>query len=184
MHPHYPLITALMFFSAFYYRFKPFIPRRIQIALRRQIVRKKLPSCANVWPIDKRAATPPPGWRGWPDGKKFAFVITHDVETARGHERSYRLAKLDLELGFRSSFNFVPEGYKVSDVLRRELVKYGFEVGVHGLTHRAQLYTSKDKFSKKVDRGQALLEGMGCRGLSHAIHVSQSRLVPRSGAGV
>jgi glycosyltransferase involved in cell wall biosynthesis/peptidoglycan/xylan/chitin deacetylase (PgdA/CDA1 family) len=138
--------------STLYYHLKPLIPRRVQIALRRRVVRKKLPSCTGVWPIDERAATPPPGWRGWPDGKKFAFVITHDVETARGHERAYRLAKLDRELGFRSSFNFVPEGYRVSDVLRHELVKYGFEVGVHGLTHRAQLYTSKDKFSKKVDR--------------------------------
>jgi predicted deacetylase len=43
--------------------------------------------------------------------------------------------KLEEEKGFRSSFNFVPERYKVSPELRDYLVKKGFEVGVHGLKH-------------------------------------------------
>jgi predicted deacetylase len=45
------------------------------------------------------------------------------------------LIKLEEEMGFRSSFNFVPERYKVSPELRDCLVKKGFEVGVHGLKH-------------------------------------------------
>src|SRR5271157_990712 len=138
--------------STFYYHLKPFVPRWLQIKLRRRVVLARRSLYRGVWPIDESAGRAPEGWHGWPNGKKFAFVITHDVETARGQERSYRLAKLDRELGFRASFNFVPEGYKVSDVLRRELVKHGFEVGVHGLTHSGRLYTSKDMFFGKVDR--------------------------------
>ena len=38
----------------------------------------------DIWPIDKNAGKPPEGWTGWPDGKKFALVLTHDVETAEG----------------------------------------------------------------------------------------------------
>ena len=141
-----------MFSSTLYYHLKPLIPRWLQIKLRRRVVLAKYPLYKDIWPIDEAAGMQPEGWQGWPDGKKFALVITHDVETARGHEKAYKLARLDRELGFRSCFNFVPEGYRVSETLRRDLVKHGFEVGVHGLTHSGNLYVSKDKFYKKADR--------------------------------
>ena len=38
----------------------------------------------DTWPIDPRSAKPPEGWTGWPEGKKFALVLTHDVETKKG----------------------------------------------------------------------------------------------------
>jgi hypothetical protein len=141
-----------MFSSTLYYHLKPLIPRWLQIKLRRRVVLAKRPLYKDIWPIDEAAGLQPEGWQGWPDGKKFAFVVTHDVETARGHEKAYKLARLDRELGFQSCFNFVPEGYRVSETLRRDLVKHGFEVGVHGLSHTGNLYVSKDKFCKKVDR--------------------------------
>jgi hypothetical protein len=67
----------------------------------------------NIWPIDKTAATPPEGWQGWPDGKKFALVLTHDVETEEGLNKCRKLMKIEEELGFRSSFNFVAGDYEV-----------------------------------------------------------------------
>jgi uncharacterized protein len=141
-----------MFSSTLYYHLKPLIPRWLQIKLRRRVVMAKYPLYKDIWPIDEAAGMQPEGWQGWPDGKKFALVITHDVETARGHEKAYKLARLDRELGFQSCFNFVPEGYRVSEILRRDLVKHGFEVGVHGLTHSGQLYVSKEKFYKKIHK--------------------------------
>ncbi len=141
------LQNATMSTTAFYYLIKPLIPRSIQITIRRRFVRNKLSSCADVWPIHERAATLPGDWKGWPEGKRFALLITHDVETARGQERCYELAKLDTEMGFRSSFNFVPEGYKVSDGLRHDLVRQGFEVGVHGLNHNGNPYETRSKFT-------------------------------------
>ena len=138
--------------NTLYYHFKPFIPRWLQIKMRRRVVLARRSFYRGIWPIDEGAAKAHEGWRGWPDGKKFAFVITHDVETARGQERAFRLAKLDRELGFRSSFNFVPEGYKVSAVLLRDLVNDGFEVGVHGLNHKGRTYTSRNTFYGKINR--------------------------------
>jgi hypothetical protein len=71
---------------------------------------------------------PPSNWQGWPDGKKFAFVLTHDVESSAGLANCPSLAQLEIELGFRSSFNFVPEGsYRVPAELREELAN-GFEM--------------------------------------------------------
>lgn len=131
-----------------YYRVKPFIPRRLQILLRRWFAVRKRRSCEDIWPIDPNAGTLPANWQGWPDNKRFALVLTHDVDTFKGHERCRRLMQLERKLGFRSSFNFVAEGYRVSGELRRHLTDNGFEVGVHGLVHNRQLYESHETFRR------------------------------------
>ncbi len=59
---------------------------------------------ADVWPIDPKSGAAPPNWPGWPDGKKFAFVLTHDVEATKGYNRVERLMQLEQKLGFRSCF--------------------------------------------------------------------------------
>ena len=42
----------------------------------------------NVWPILKRDGAPPHDWPGWPGRKKFALVLTHDVDTANGQKKA------------------------------------------------------------------------------------------------
>jgi glycosyltransferase involved in cell wall biosynthesis len=111
-----------------------------------------------VWPIDEKAARPPEGWTGWPEGKRFALVLTHDVETVKGMRRSMDLADLDENLGFRSSFNFVAEEYDVTPGLREYLTGKGFEVGVHGLDHKGTLYRSRKQFLQHADRINAYLK--------------------------
>ena len=89
----------------------------------------------DIWPIDERAGRKPGYWTGWPDRKKFALVLTHDVDTAKGQSKCKKLMQIEMELGFRSAFNFVPERYRVHPELRYFLKNNGFEVGVHGLCH-------------------------------------------------
>lgn len=133
-----------------YYQLKPLIPRRIQIMVRRAMILRKRSGCRNVWPIDEKSGVTPPGWCGWPGGKKFALVLTHDVDTAKGQVQCEQLMDLELRLGFRSSFNFVPERYAVSPELRSRLEANGFEVGVHGLRHDGNLFASKEKFENEA----------------------------------
>lgn len=135
-----------------YYNVKPFIPRSVQILVRRMIVQRKRKLYEHIWPIDERASKPPEGWTGWPDGRKFALVLLHDVDTEKGHEKCLELMKLDEEMGFRSSFNFVPERYHVSSEVRRILVEKGFEVGVHGLRHDGKLFSSRKIFEEQAVR--------------------------------
>jgi hypothetical protein len=135
-----------------YYHLKPLIPRSLQIYLRRKVALRKRELYKHIWPIDERAAKPPEGWTGWPEGKQFALVLMHDVDTAEGHSKCHKLIKLEEEMGFRSSFNFVPERYKVSPELRDYLVKKGFEVGVHGLKHDGKLFQSREAFKKQAIR--------------------------------
>jgi glycosyltransferase involved in cell wall biosynthesis len=134
-----------------YYFLKPFIPWSVRLALRRQRAQSRLTTYAGTWPIDPKAGVHPPGWPGWPGGKQFAFVLTHDVEGAKGLSRVAQLAALETRNGFRSSFNFVPDGeYVLSADLRESMVRQGFEVGVHGLQHDGKLYASKEEFAGKA----------------------------------
>jgi hypothetical protein len=135
-----------------YYQLKPFIPRSLQITLRRMVVRRKRKLYGHVWPIDEKANKPPEGWAGWPDGKKFALVLMHDVETEKGQSKCHQLIEIEKEMGFRSSFNFVPERYHVSSEVRRILVEKGFEVGVHGLKHDGKLFSSRKTFKEGAAR--------------------------------
>ena len=115
-----------------YYCLKPFIPWNVRIGLRRRWAKWVRPAHRATWPIMAQAARPPQGWPGWPEGKRFAFVLTHDVEGPKGVARALPLSELDAAYGVRSSFNFVPEGdYRVPRSLRRALQDRGFEVGVH-----------------------------------------------------
>jgi peptidoglycan/xylan/chitin deacetylase (PgdA/CDA1 family) len=155
----------------FYYLVKPLIPRSFQIQLRRKLIEKKLPSVKNIWPIKEDAYKPPFNWKGWPDKKKFAFILTHDVELHGGHDKSIQLLKIEKELGFISSFNFVPERYIVSPQIRDAIVKNGFEVGVHGLNHEGKLYSSRREFirqAKKINEYIAEWNAKGFR--SPAMH--------------
>ena len=140
-----------MIFNSIYYNIKPILPRRLQIFVRRRYV-KALRVFYPDWPITKDSAVIPTGWPGWPEGKKFAFILTHDVETGLGQDRCLRLMEIEKQYGFVSSFNFVPERYKVFENIRNEIVGNGFEVGVHDLKHDGKLYVSRKKFIESAGK--------------------------------
>lgn len=147
-----------------YYALKSLCSRPIQIRIRQAIARRKRARVGDVWPILESAGTPPSGWKGWPNGKQFALVLTHDVETARGVERCRMIMDIEEQLGFRSVFNFVPERYKVPAELRQEMVRRGFEVGVHGLRHDMTLYRSEDEFKRQAQEINQYVEEWGSVG--------------------
>src|SRR5688572_19759185 len=143
-----------MSFTRFYYTVKPFLPAAMRIGLRRFWAKGRWARYKEVWPINPAAGEVPLGWPGWPDGKRFAVVLTHDVESSRGLERCRELLELDKAVGFRSSFNFVPEGtYTAPRSLREWIVTQGFEVGVHDLNHDGKLFWSFEGFK---DRAQLI----------------------------
>jgi len=142
-----------------YYFVKPAIPHDVRLRIRARIASRQRRRSASVWPINESAGQRPEWWSGWPGGKAFAFILTHDVESRKGMERCRALAKLETDLGFRSSFNFVPEGdYNTPSSLRSFLAEHGFEVGVHDLHHDGTLYRSKAEFSAKASRINEYLE--------------------------
>jgi glycosyltransferase involved in cell wall biosynthesis len=108
---------------------------------------------------------PPEGWPGWPEGKQFALVLTHDVEGNLGLGKCARLIELEKSLGFRSSFNLIPEGeYRVSDALRADFHARGCEVGVHDLYHDGKLFLREHEFSVNAVRINEYVRDWGAAG--------------------
>ena len=161
-----------MFTNRAYYLLKPFLPWAVRTALRRKRARIIRDVYRGSWPIDPNAARKPADWSGWPDQKRFALILTHDVEGPGGLALCPRVMALEQELGFRSVFNFVPEGqYELPSRLRVMLVSGGFEVGVHDLHHDGKLYLSKSTFgnnARRINRYLSAWDAAGFRsGLMH-----------------
>jgi peptidoglycan/xylan/chitin deacetylase (PgdA/CDA1 family) len=163
-----------------YYRVKPFVPRSLISSLRRLYNRAKDQSFPLGWPVEARFAEFQ--WEilrqvmlltdqeevafkyFWPGAKSFAFILTHDVETARGQRLAPVLADLEDELGFRSLFNFVPELYPLDRGLMQDLKKRGFEVGVHGLKHDGKLFDTYEQFKRRAEHINRYLHDFQARG--------------------
>ena len=136
-----------------YYMAKPAIPRKVQIFLRTKRA-DRIRNRKNLsWPISEMAAASPEGWKGWKDGKQFALLLTHDIDTPRGYHYHRNLLELEKTRSFVSAFFVVPEDrYKFNENDLTKIWDSGFEVGVHGLNHDGKLLHSKKKFLKRVQR--------------------------------
>lgn len=147
-----------------YQAIKPLVPRLVQIKARQVVARYKRRRVGEVWPILESAGRAPAGWPGWPAGGKFALVLTHDVETRRGLERCRVIMNLEERLGFRSAFYFVPERYPVPADLRAEMIRRGFEIGIHGLRHDLSLFRSRAEFMRQAQVINRYLKDWGAVG--------------------
>jgi glycosyltransferase involved in cell wall biosynthesis len=152
-----------------YYLLKPYVPWGMRIVVRRALAQKIRRESTAVWPINPAASRLPEGWPGWPEGKKFSVVITHDVEGAQGLGKCRALMEIDRDMGFRSVFNFIPAGsYHVPDALRQELEQNGFEVGIHDLNHDGKLFESREGFSVKAKKINEYARAWGAKGFRSA----------------
>jgi len=171
---------------AVFYRARSLVPRRLQLAARRRLIRRQGVPDFPRWPRDTsvssllrfyaacllRASGRDQGefiWF-WPEGKHAAVVLTHDVEKEGGIRLSLELADLEEACGFRSSFNF-GAWYDVDPGILRELRGRGFEVGMHGLTHDRMLFSSREAFEERLPGLAELAKRLGAVGFrSPATH--------------
>jgi peptidoglycan/xylan/chitin deacetylase (PgdA/CDA1 family) len=163
-----------------YYALKPVLPRRFTQILRRLYGGTAREAFPLGWPVEQRyvrflwavvrqllvvtGRADLSYRRFWPEGHRFSFVLTHDVERADGQAYVRAVADLDESLGFRSSFNFVPEGYRLDYDLLHELRTRGFEIGVHGLRHDEKLFRSRAEFLRTAAHINRYLHELGAVG--------------------
>jgi hypothetical protein len=148
-----------------YYTLRPALPRRLQIALRRTFTRVQGKATFPRWPIETAlhdlyewlfgqltafADGPVPWLDVWPDGRSWALVLTHDVETAAGQRNLGRLREVERATGHRSSWNFVPLRYLVDEELVQALADEACEIGVHGLLHDGRDLGPRRVFNKRL----------------------------------
>jgi glycosyltransferase involved in cell wall biosynthesis/peptidoglycan/xylan/chitin deacetylase (PgdA/CDA1 family) len=149
-----------------YYGIKPLVPVSVRLGIRRWFALRKREKVRDVWPILAGSERPLEDWPGWPDGKPFALVLTHDVEGPAGLAKVRKLVAVEQKLGFRSSFNFIPEGgqYAASKALGDELAANGFEIGVHDLYHDGKLFLRRKEFSRNAVKINRYLHEWGAAG--------------------
>ena len=149
-----------------YYLLKPILPRTLTRSLRQYYSSPSDTKPRNNWPIDSRyvsfqwelmrqllvsSGNSSIQYKSiWPNKHQFALVLTHDIETAEGQAFVRKVADMEENLGFRSSFNFVLERYPLVFNLIQELRERGFEVGCHGLKHDGILFSNQKEFMKRV----------------------------------
>lgn len=133
-----------------YYRARGLMPRPVWIWMRRRYARIQARATFPRWPIEPAlhdfldllhwilesvAGEPVPSIAPWPRGKRWALVLTHDVETQRGVAALDPVLALEQSHGTRSCWNFAPRRYEVTLQQIERLLASGCEVGVHGLYH-------------------------------------------------
>ena len=182
-----------------FYRLKPLIPRRLQIALRRLRARRlrrrhSVEGRFPRWPIEpvlveRRESAlrtrvhaagggPVPLLGLWPGGHRFAFVLTHDVEGPAGLERIDPLLEIEARHGMRSAWFLVAEDYPVEPALLDRLRGAGCEVGLHGLHHDGRLFESRERFERQLPAIRRHLRDWGAEGFRSPAAHRHARWMP------
>ncbi|QWZ09557.1 hypothetical protein KRR39_07335 [Nocardioides panacis] len=179
-----------------YYALKPFIPRRVQLAVRRRHGRRRSTRGFPAWPVEdslvrlqeelfraemeRRGADRIPFLNFWPDSKRFGFVLTHDVEGPVGLSNVARVLEVERRHGLVSAWYFVAEDYEIPLGTFELIRAAGGEVGLHGLTHRGDSLPRPGQLRVAAARHPPLHARVGGGGLSLARHPPQGRVDARA----
>lgn len=155
-----------------------FIPEAVRRAVLRYRIGARMSDAAAFprWPIEPaveelrrsvRARYRPATEPFWPDGKRYAAVFTHDLDSARVYrERLWEeLAAIEEEYGVRSSWHFCSSHLPGAGPALEELGARGHEIAWHGPSHRLGLpFAGPEAIRRTIDRSRPHLERFGVAG--------------------
>jgi peptidoglycan/xylan/chitin deacetylase (PgdA/CDA1 family) len=170
-----------------YYALKPAIPRAIQLRLRRAYAHRQAKTAFPRWPIEpvlverrhdalraqlrSEGSVRVPLINFWPDGRRFAFILTHDVEGPSGVRNVRRVLEVERRHGFVSSWNFVAQWYPIEDRLFDHIRASSGEIGLHAIRHDGKLFESRARFEAELPAIHRYLREWGAVGFrSPATH--------------
>jgi peptidoglycan/xylan/chitin deacetylase (PgdA/CDA1 family) len=151
-----------------YYLAKRALPRRVQLALRRAYARRQAAVRFPAWPIEsilvehredlirerlrRSGGERVPIVNYWPDGHRFAWILTHDVEGPAGVANIPRTLEIERRHGMVASYNFVAEDYDIDPGVFELVRSAGGEVGLHGIHHDARLFRNRENFEADLPK--------------------------------
>ena len=100
----------------------------------------------------------------WPDGHRYAAVLTHDVEGPSGIANIERVLEVEHRHGFVSSWNFVAEWYEIPVGTFERIEHAGCEIGLHGIKHDGKLFESRGRFEAELPKIPGYAEWWGSVG--------------------
>jgi GT2 family glycosyltransferase len=183
---------------AAYYSLKPLLPRRLQITMRRLYAKRQARATFPRWPIEpllverqeqelrlrlrNSEAERLPTIANWPDGKRFAAILTHDVEGPLGVANVRKVIEIERRHGFVSSWNFVAEWYPIEDGLFDHIRAEGGEIGLHAIKHDCKLFESRANFEAELPAIHRYLAEWGAVGFRSPATHRNADWMPELGA--
>lgn len=171
------------------------LPGPVRLALHRLSTVGRSPRTGvAVWPADpsvewlRWAHLQARGSRGedrqplpfWPEGKRWALVVTHDVDTVEGLGTVPIVADTDRELGFRPCWYVTGEAARAGLSQLDGLAARGHELGLHGDRHDLRLaYLQRPELERRLGACADLISRWKMRG-----YRSPGLLMTRRLAGV
>ena len=114
------------------------------------------------WPVDKsievlrylkNTAQPLSKDSPWPDGKKFAFCVSHDLESGHNLKDLQRLVDTDKSFGFKGCWNIVALLLESNGECAEKLKSAGCEIGCHGYNHDNKFaFLSEEKMRARLEK--------------------------------
>ena len=164
-----------------YYALRRFVPPALRRSLQRAYLRDWKRVRFPRWPVDdtvdalverllmlsmrSQGIERVPFIWFWPEGAPSCAIVTHDVETEAGLDRSSWLMDIDDSYGIKASFQIIPEErYRVSRPFLEGIRRRGFEINVHDLNHDGLLFSSRQEFLRRAKRINEYAREFGARG--------------------
>jgi peptidoglycan/xylan/chitin deacetylase (PgdA/CDA1 family) len=153
-------------------RFLPFhyhkIPGGLRIKIGQALAAMEKPVFPK-WPIDPSgdALRWILGERGgaWPGGKKFALVLSHDVDSADGMEFAPRLLDVEARHGVPAVYSFVTSTYTIEKKFLRDVIAAKGEIAWHSDLHDNRIaYEDELGIRRRVEGARGFLEEFDVRG--------------------
>ncbi len=86
----------------------------------------------------------------YPNDKKTAILLTHDIEDEIGLKSVPKIIELEQKYGFTSSWNIVPYKYKIDEGIIKYINITKNEIGIHGYNHDGRLFSSYNEFHRRA----------------------------------
>ena len=168
-----------------YYRAKALIPTFLKLKARSYLAKRQKKIQFPRWPLETsledfkrfvlelllsvaKTRSLPFIWV-WPREKEFCLLLTHDIESGLSNNGGiFRLISAEQEAGFRSSCNVVPFKYPIENGTIQKVKSLGCEIGVHGYSHDAKLFSSWQTFRERVPKINAVAKKWGAVGFRSA----------------
>lgn len=103
----------------------------------------------------------------WPDGKKFAVALTHDIDSDwLFKNNNYRaLADIESKYGIKSAWLFVSSKYKLDIKIMKELQARGHEIGFHSDNHDSKfVFLDQVEMDKRLNKSSWFFDKYNVKG--------------------
>lgn len=168
------------------------IPVKLRLLLNKLLLKQKKDLGFPEWPVEKsvelirhffisslknKIGRDIPYLSFWPKGES-AFSLSHDCDSITSFKNIEHFREIEEKYGFCSSWNIVPNKYKIDFEKIKKLKQQGCEIGIHGFNHTGKLpYLIQNKINKQLKTGISKLKEYGIKGFRSPLLLRNSQFL-------